>query len=89
MYVTISTVVEGALESEENFFDYLLVSEHLREIAEDAESSGYTIEVYALEHPHDPAEECECIQYEQSLKPVITHNPDGPASETVGHYAAV
>lgn len=64
MYDQVSVVVDGALESEEIFTDYLLESEYIRSVAEDALGDGYETEVYVIEHDHSPDdEECACVQY--------------------------
>lgn len=75
MYATVTVIVDGALESEENYSDDLLMREHLRDIAEDAASDGYPTQVYVLTHEHaDDGRECACIQYSQDHRPVHTFN---------------
>lgn len=75
-YATVTVVVDGALESEETFFDYLLQDQFIDSVREDAESDGYPTEVYVQYHEHEPSDECECAQYETDHHPAFAWNVD-------------
>lgn len=79
-YVTITVVVAGALELEEDFFDYALAEQAIRDAAEAAEGDGYRTEVYVLEHEHEPGE-CECAQFVTDHRPRWTFPGDEPPAE--------
>ncbi len=81
MYVDASVVVEGAVEEDATFHDYLLFEEWLRGVEEDAAGHGYLTEVYVIEHEHDDLkedEECACVQYLTDHHPAYVYN--GPES---------
>lgn len=77
-YATLSVVVDGALELEEDHTDDTVLRERLREIADDAAQHGLRTDVYILQHAHDETDhECHCMQYVQDHRPVHTLNePD-------------
>jgi len=81
-YVTITVIVDGALESEDDFTDYALAEEWIREVARDAENDGVLTEVYLLRHEHDPFEDgdCSCIQYITDHHPAYVFPLDAPES---------
>lgn len=69
-YADVTVVVDGAVEQEEQFTDYLLLEQFIDGVREDAEGDGYPTEVYVLYHEHEPGEdECTCVQY------VTDHHP--------------
>jgi hypothetical protein len=74
-YSEISVVVDGALEEEQTFTDYLLEAEYLDRIEEEATDHGYPTEVFRLYHEHNPSDEdCGCIQYVQDHHPYASYN---------------
>lgn len=78
-YVTLSIVVDGALELEEDYTDYALAEEEIRHHAEQAEEDGLKTEVYVVEHEHPPTEgECACVQYLTDHHPRWTFPGDPP-----------
>ena len=74
MYQTITVIVDGALEEEVDFTDYLRAEAYLEEIRADSIAHGYPTEIYILEHYHLPGDDCQCIQYETDLRPFETIN---------------
>lgn len=75
VYAELTVVVDGAVESEETFTDYLLMDERVREIGEDAQGDGYPTEVFIQYHEHDITDgECLCVQYETDRKPAHSWN---------------
>lgn len=76
MFVTVTVIVDGALEEEETFRDYLLFDHYLSSLKEDAASHGYPTDVFALYHLHDEdAGHCECIQFETDHSPIWSSHP--------------
>jgi hypothetical protein len=69
MYAEVTVIVDGALDQEATFTDYLLQEQFVDGVREDAEADGYPTEVFVIEHEHAPGAECECVQY------VTDHHP--------------
>ena len=77
MYTEVSVVVDGALEEEQTFHDYLLLNEYVATIEDDAKSHGYLTQVYIIEHEHadlEGDEECVCVQYLTDHHPSYSWN---------------
>jgi len=75
MYADVSVIVDGALEEDERFHDYMLLDAFVSVIEEDQKDHGYPVEVYILEHDHEEPngdEECACAQYLQDHRPSYT-----------------
>lgn len=77
MYISTTVIVAGAIEQDTDYFDYALFDEVLRAWEEEAESSGYRVEIYTCEHEHPYNPECECIQYKQDHHPYRVFNENG------------
>lgn len=77
MYSEVTTVVAGAEEDREIFTDYAYEDHYLTDLENDAESTGYRIEVYRTEHDHHPDTDCECAQYVTDHRPFRVFNPGG------------
>ena len=80
-YATLTIVVEGALESETDYFDYALLEAAIRDVADEAKADGYETQVYVLEHAHAPDADCECVQFLADLRPTYTFPQDAPPAE--------
>ncbi len=82
MYLDASVVVDGALEEDSTFYDYLFFEEWLRGVEEDAESHGYLTEIYVVEHAHsvEDGADCACVQYLTDHHPYRTFNADSVES---------
>jgi len=75
MYLDASVIVDGALEEDARFHDYLVFEEWLNGVEEDANSHGYLTEVYTIEHDHEESdEECSCAQYLTDHHPSYIYN---------------
>lgn len=61
-YADVTVIVDGALETEARFHDYLLMNHHIAEEQAEAISHGYPTEIYVQYHEHAEGE-CECAQY--------------------------
>lgn len=82
-YYEVFTVVSGAREGEVEI-DFRTpghnpdqaLQDFVNDVAMAAALDGEPTEVYVLEHYHDPedCENCSCVQYLTSMKPVITFN---------------
>jgi hypothetical protein len=69
-YAEVTVIVDGAVEQEETFHDYLLMDEFINGIREEARGDGYPTEIRVLEHGHaDDGEECACAQYKTDHHP--------------------
>ena len=76
-YAEVSVIVNGALEEEETFTDYLLLEEYVKNIESDAEDHGYLTEVHIVQHEHEPLQgddECACVQYLTDHHPTYVYN---------------
>ncbi len=60
-YSEVTTIVDGAVDEEATFFDYLLQDKYIEEVKADALGHGYPTDIFVMYHEHDPSE-CECIQ---------------------------
>ncbi len=77
MYLDASVIVDGALEEDSTFHDYLVFEAWLEGVKEDAASHGYLTEVFVVEHDHadlEQDEECACVQYLTDHHPYLTLN---------------
>jgi hypothetical protein len=75
MYADVTVVVDGAVDSEERFYDYALMDEFIRSVEEDAKADSYPTEVYIVYHEHKETEdECSCVQYLTDHHPAYTFN---------------
>ena len=78
MYADCTVIVAGAVEETATFADETLMNDWLKDIEDDAETSGYRIEVYVVWHDHDfDVEECACVQYLTDHHPTYVYNPEG------------
>jgi hypothetical protein len=75
-HAAVTVIVDGALDQEEVFTDYLRLEEFLSQVGDDAESDGYLTEVFVLEHDHEIGIECECAQYALDHRPTYVFNSD-------------
>jgi len=71
-YVTLSVIVDGALERETNYFDETLLHENMRDEIRDQKDHGYPTEIYYLWHDHAPVSDCNCMEYAQDHNPYWT-----------------
>ncbi len=70
VHATVTTLVDGALDEEHTFYDYLVLDEYLTSLLTDLQGEGYDAEVYILHHDaHVVGAECECAQYSQDHTP--------------------
>jgi hypothetical protein len=70
MYAEVMVVVDGAMEEAEEFSDDTLMMDYIRGIEEEQRDHGYPVEVFVLEHEHEPTgDECACAQYAQDHRP--------------------
>ena len=75
MYTEVDTIVEGALENSETFFDTGTLDAHLSEIADGASRITNLVQVYVIDHDHDMTDdECECASYMTDHHPLFTYN---------------
>jgi len=76
MYIDASVIVDGALEEDATFTDYLVFEDWLKGIERDARSHGYRTEVYVIEHAHplEDGADCACVQYLTSHHPAHVFN---------------
>jgi hypothetical protein len=80
-YAEVTVIVDGAVEQEETFHDYLLMNAFIDGVREDAAGDGYPTEVYVMEHEHDETgQECSCAQYVADHHPRHAWNMDGPGT---------
>ncbi len=80
MYADVIVIVDGAVEDEECFRDYLVMAEFVQTIADEAASHGYPTEIYVVHHEHDdlgPDEECACVQHLSDHRPKYAYNEQG------------
>ena len=84
MYAELSVIIDGALDEDATFYDETLLSAWLDGLQEDANSDGYTREVYRVDHEHDYSDECECVQYLTDHHPYRTIVPN-PKPEPDGY----
>jgi hypothetical protein len=74
-YADVTVIVDGALEEQQSFTDYLLQNEYIEQIKAEALGDGYPTEIYVLEHDHDPNDDyCACAQYRTDHHPYWSHN---------------
>ena len=74
-YATLSVVIDGAVDEEDDYFDQTLLDDRLWNIAEESQAHGYHTAVYVLYHDHDRSVvDCECVQYLQDHHPLAEYN---------------
>ena len=71
-YIEAWTVCEGALESEETFYDWSSYSEWAERQITEAKAEGVECEVYHIEHDHPEDMDCECVQYLRDHSPYMS-----------------
>lgn len=72
-YADVAVVVDGAIDQEEVFHDYLLMDAFIEETLEEAEADGFSVEIFILYHEHAPNPDCCCAQYAADHKPAHTY----------------
>ena len=79
-YATLSVVIDGAVDEEDDYFDQTLLDDRLWHLAEESQAHGYPTSVYVLYHDHDRSVvDCECVQYLQDHRPLAEYNVGYPA----------
>ena len=76
-YDEVSVIIDGALDEERTFTlpDQLPDEEaFLAELKREADSAGFTADIYLTYHPHAPAD-CECSQFATDHSPAYTYGP--------------
>ena len=73
MYADVTVIVDGAVGTEDTFYDYALMEQFIDTIRDEAMGDGYPTDVYIQYHEHDMTDnECICAQYETDHHPT-TH----------------
>ncbi len=77
-YFTVETIVEGALQDSQTFYEGEdKMRQYLLKVEADAKADGLRTEVYVLYHDHDESVECECAQYVTDHRPEFSYNTEG------------
>lgn len=75
MYTQMTVIVDGALDYEQDYYDYVMLDDAIRNVREDALDDGYHTEIYLIHHDHHPdGEECTCVQHLQDHNPAYVFN---------------
>ena len=81
MYADVTVIVDGAVGTENTFYDYALMEQFIDTIRDEAMGDGYPTDVYIQYHEHDMTDnECMCAQYETDHHPDYSWNNDGPGT---------
>ena len=73
-HADVSVIVDGAVESDSLFTDYLLMDAFVKEVEADAHGHGHLTEIRVLYHDHEIGIDCECAQTVTDHTPLYTFN---------------